>query len=100
MQLTKPRREFADVKVCNARRGSAKFKSDQIVPARCPLLGYALMSLHVEGTAVPRWFLQVETQPEVGEAAYDEGAEMLYEFFETQLKKFATPDLDPLGKQI
>ena len=83
-----------------ARRGSARFKRDQLVPARCPLLGWSLAALQVEGRQIPKWFLQVETQPEVGLEAYDKGAEMLYGFFREQLKKFQDADLAPLGKQI
>ena len=83
-----------------ARRGSAKFKPDQLQPARCSLLGNALFQLQVEGRFIPRWFLQVQTQPEVGEEAYDQGAEMLYDFFHKQLKKFDSNELAPLGRQI
>jgi len=83
-----------------ARRGHAHFNSDQIVPSRCPLLGYSLDKMRVEGVMIPRWFLQVETQPEVGPDAYDEGARMLAEFFHTQLKKFLHPDLDETGRNI
>ncbi len=83
-----------------ARRGSARFKPEQLRPARCPLLGSTLHQLHVEGHMVARWFLQVETQPEVGEAAYDEGSGILYRFFREQLKRFLEPDLDPLGRHI
>ena len=83
-----------------ARRGNAKFKPEQIVPARCPLLGWSLAALQVEGRQIPKWFLQVETQPEIGPEAYDKGAEMLYGFFREQLGKFNDADLAPLGKQI
>ncbi|MCX7918967.1 MAG: DUF4914 family protein [bacterium] len=83
-----------------ARRGSAKFKSDQIQPARCPLLGYAIYSMHVEGTTIPHWFLQVETQPEVGLEGYDAGAQILYDFFRQELVKYLEPDLDVLGQNI
>lgn len=83
-----------------ARRGHARFKADQIQPARCPLLGHAMFQLHVEGRTVPRWFLQVDTQPEVGTEAYDKGAEILFAFFQQQLAKFDDKDLDPLGRKI
>ena len=83
-----------------ARRGNAPFRPDQLEPSRCPLLGYSLRHLQVEGTVIAHWFLQVETQPEVGNEAYDAGAEMLYEFFKKQLAKFDEPDLDPLGQRI
>ena len=83
-----------------ARRGTAKFRPDQIQPARCPLLGYAMFQLHVEGTMIPRWFLQVNTQPEVGDEAYDRGAEMLQAFFDQHLKKYLNDDLPKLGVDI
>ena len=83
-----------------ARRGSAKFKADQIRPARTPLLGYALHQLQIEGRFVSRWFLQVNTQPEVGNGGYDEGARILYDFFRQELDLYMTEGLDPLGRQI
>jgi hypothetical protein len=83
-----------------ARRGAARFEPNQLRASRCPLLGYTLHQLQVEGSLVSRWFLQVETQPEVGFAAYDQGATILYDFFRTCLAEFNHPDLDPLGRQI
>ncbi|MCU0519648.1 MAG: DUF4914 family protein [Anaerolineae bacterium] len=83
-----------------ARRGSAKFKADQIRPARSPLLGYALHQLQLEGRFVARWFLQVNTQPEVGNDGYDQGARILTDFFHQQLGLFLTDSLDPLGRRI
>jgi len=83
-----------------ARRGHARFLSDQLVPARSPLLGYALKSMRIEGVMIPSWLLQVEQQPEVGQAAYDEGARELKNFFHQQLKTFLEPDLDELGRKI
>lgn len=83
-----------------ARRGVAKFRPDQIRPARCALLGHALHHLTVEGNALPRWLLQVNTQPEVGDEAYDEGAEVLTEFFHKHLREFLHDDLHPLGRTI
>ena len=83
-----------------ARRGMARFRSHQLRRARTPLLGYAMHELTVEGTSIPRWFLQVETQPEVGYDAYDEGVKILRSFFEKTLREYLDPELDPLGKQI
>jgi hypothetical protein len=83
-----------------ARRGNAQFTPEQIQPARCPLLGNALFQLSVEGRAIARWFLQVDTQPEVGPEAYDKGAAILYQFFRKCLADFQGPDLDPLGQRI
>lgn len=83
-----------------ARRGHARFLSDQLAPARSPLLGYALKSMRIEGALIPPWLLQVDLQPEVGPAAYDEGARRLRQFFHEQLATFLEPDLDAIGRQI
>jgi hypothetical protein len=83
-----------------ARRGASRFRPDQLKPSRCPLLGYSPVALHIEGTVIGHWFLEVETQPEVGIEAYDAGAELLHAFFQEQLAKFNVDDLDPLGKRI
>jgi hypothetical protein len=83
-----------------ARRGVAKFQPDQIVPARCPLLGYTLDHLLVEGRRVSQYLLCVDQQYEVGEDGYDAGSEILYDFFRQHLAQFLVPDLDPLGRQI
>lgn len=83
-----------------ARKGIARFNKEQIKPARCPLLGYALQSMRIEGTSVSPWFLKVETQPEVGTEGYDAGAKILYDFFGTHLEQFLKDDLMPLGRKI
>jgi hypothetical protein len=83
-----------------ARHGMARFRPDQLQPARCPLLGYELQHLTVEGTPLSRWFLQVYTQPEVGEEGYDQGAAQLTQFFHECLRGFLVPDLHPAGRQI
>ncbi|MBF0283371.1 MAG: DUF4914 family protein [Magnetococcales bacterium] len=84
-----------------ARRGGVKFRPDQILPSRCPLLGYSLTSMQVEGTPIPRWLLQVEYQTEVGLRAYDQGASMLWRFFQQELRPYLEePDLSPLGRSI
>jgi len=83
-----------------ARRGVASFRPDQMRPARCSLLGYTVSQLHVEGRGIPRDLLQVEAQPDVGESAYDQGAQILQEFFHSCLTTFLEPDLAPLGRKI
>ncbi|MEM6393110.1 MAG: DUF4914 family protein [Planctomycetota bacterium] len=83
-----------------ARRGSTPFNPDHLLEARCPLLGRTRQTIHVEGQTIGHWFLQVETQPEVGEEAYDKGAAILKKFFDEQLANFNHDELDPLGKQI
>jgi hypothetical protein len=83
-----------------SRRGAAPFRPDQIEPSRCPLLGYNLEHIMVEGAMIGTWFTKVYTQPEVGEEAYDKGAAILQKFFEDQLRRFQEPDLHPLGARI
>jgi hypothetical protein len=83
-----------------ARRGSAKFKPEHLVEARCPLLGFGLDSLKIDGQYIRRAFLRPETQQEVGLEGYDAGAAILTEFFKQELAKYNTDDLNPLGKQI
>lgn len=82
------------------RRGNAKLKKEQLNPARCPLLGYELNYLTIEGAKIPSRFLQVYKQPDMGTEGYDMGAEMLYDFFRRELQQYLTPELHPLGRQI
>jgi len=70
------------------RRGNAKLRSDQYQEARCPLLGYELNYLTIEGAKIPSRFLQVHRQTEVGIEGYDAGAQILYGFFKKELQKF------------
>ncbi|MCL2061353.1 MAG: DUF4914 family protein [Firmicutes bacterium] len=83
-----------------ARRGSAKFKPEQLKPARSSLLGYSLDSLKVDGQYIRKAFLRPETQSEIGTKGYDAGNKILTAFFKKELEKFNTPDLSPLGKEI
>jgi hypothetical protein len=82
------------------RRGNAKLRSDQYQEARCPLLGYELNYLTIEGAKIPSRFLQVHRQPEVGPDGYDAGATLLYEFFRKELPKYDTPALSITGRRI
>lgn len=83
-----------------ARRGLARFRTGQLEPARSTLLGRAFHSIQVEGVSIPRWFLQTNTQPEVGDDGYDAGAEILEGFFREVLTEFNQDDLSPLGREI
>ncbi len=83
-----------------ARRGVAKFKPEQLNSARCSLLGFVPGTIQMEGTRIPEWFIEVNKQPQIRERGYDEGADILYNFFRSELSKFLTPELDPLGKNI
>jgi hypothetical protein len=82
------------------RRGNAKLRSDQYQEARCPLLGYELNYLSIEGAKIPSRFLQVHRQSEVGLEGYDAGAKILYEFFKKELEQFMKPELSVTGRKI
>ncbi len=83
-----------------ARRGTVQFREEQLVESRCPLLGYSLGSLRVDGMHVPKVLLRTELQPEIGIEGYDKGAAILGDFFKQELKKYLSPDLNPLGREI
>ncbi|MFP4162930.1 MAG: DUF4914 family protein [Chitinispirillaceae bacterium] len=83
-----------------ARRGMAKFKPEQLTASRCPLLGYTLNSMQVEGTPIPHDLLRVDEQPEVGTEGFDAGADILKGFFKKEIEKFLQPDLSASGRKI
>ncbi len=82
------------------RRGNAKLRSDQYQYARCPLLGFELNYLTIEGAKIPSRFLQVHKQVEVESSGYDAGAEILYDFFRVELPKYLKPELSSTGRRI
>ncbi len=84
-----------------SRRGSARFREHQLEPSRCSLLGHAVHSMQIEGFFFNREFMQVDSQPEVGQEAYDHGAKILTDFFKKELSLYLKEStLDPLGRQI
>lgn len=83
-----------------ARRGSARFRQDHIIPARCTLLGYELESMKLDGQTVWQSLLRPQLQQEMGIEGYDKGAKILVDFFKKELKKFVTKDLHPVGRKI
>ncbi len=83
-----------------ARHGSARFKAEKLKPSRCPLLGYTLSSLKVNGQDIPQLLLSVEKQMSLGIEGYDKGAKILTDFFKSELQQFHTPKLHPLGRAI
>ncbi len=82
------------------RRGVARLKTDQYEPARCPLLGYQLNYMTIEGSKIPSRFLKVYNQSEVGLDGYDAGARILQKFFKEELQKYLKEDLLHTGKRI
>lgn len=83
-----------------ARRGSARYHPDQLTKSPCSLLGYVPNQIKIEGTILPKIFLDVASQHEVGEEVFEEGARQWREFFKRELQPFMVPELDPLGRKI
>lgn len=83
-----------------ARRGSVRFRPERLFTARCPLLGYGLPGLRVNGQKIPKGLLSVHDQLEVGTEGYDAGARILVDFFKKELEQYCTNELSPLGRKI
>ena len=83
-----------------ARRGGVNFRMDRLVPARCPILGYSLKEMKVDGQYISAKFLRPELQERLGQQGYDAGAQVLTDFFAKELAVYDTPELHPVGKQI
>ena len=83
-----------------ARRGSAKFRPEQLVESRCHLMGYSLETLKIEGEYLRKGFLQPNFQSEIGNEGYDAGAKILVDFFKAELDQYMSRRLKPLGKKI
>ena len=81
-------------------RRSGVVRLKHLVPARCPLFGYSLEEMKLDGQYVRRTFLRPELQSWLGFEGYDAGAKIVTDFFKEQLQQFMTDDLDPLGRQI
>lgn len=83
-----------------ARRGGAKIKQEHLVESRCPLIGYSLDSLKIDGQYLRKEFLQPELQKDVGLEVYDQGAEMLTSFFRSEIEQYNLEELNPLARDI
>jgi hypothetical protein len=83
-----------------SKHGNVDVNTEPVVEARCPILGYALDSLELDGQIIPKDFLQVDLQKENGTEGYDAGAKMLTDFFKNELQHYLVDDLDPLGRKI
>ncbi len=83
-----------------ARRGGVNMKMDRLTPARCALMGYALKEMKMDGQNIPPKFLMPEKQETLGIEGYDQGADILYNFFAKELQTYDCEDLHPVGKQI
>lgn len=82
-----------------ARRGGT-VRRKHLVESRCPLFGYSLDEMKIDGQYVRQTFLRPELQSKLGFEGYDKGAKILTDFFKEQLEQYLTDELDPLGRQI
>ncbi len=83
-----------------ARRGGVKYRDGQLKPARCPLLGYPVPGLRINGQTIPKGLLNVHEQIEVGEHGYDAGAKILTDFFGEELTPYRDRDLSDTAMRI
>jgi len=81
------------------RRGG-RICAERLVEARCPLFGYDIDRLRLEGQYIPSGLLHPYMQPELGTCGYDAGAKLLSEFFKKELAQYELPGLEPLGREI
>ena len=81
-------------------RHTGTVRAKHLVPARCPLFGYALDEMKLDGQFIRQTFLRPETQSKLGTEGYDAGAKILTDFFKEQLTQFVCDELSPLGKEI
>ena len=81
-------------------RHNGTIKMKHLVPARCPIFGYSLDEMKLDGQYIRQTFLRPELQSHLEDGGYDAGAKILTDFFKEQLQQFLTDDLDPLGRQI
>lgn len=80
------------------RNGTVRMK--HLVPARCPLFGYSLQEMKIDGQYIRRTFLRPELQSKLGFQGYDAGAKILTDFIKEQVQQFNTDELDAIGKRI
>ena len=83
-----------------ARRGGVNMRMDRLTPALCPILGYCLKDMKVDGQHIPPKFLRPELQELLGKEGYEVGAKILTDFFAKELQVYNTAELHPVGKQI
>jgi len=83
-----------------ARRGSAKFRPEHLVESRCPILGYSLENLKLDGKYIRKSYLQPNLQSDLGTEAYDAGAKILTDFFKSELDQYLTRRLNPIGRKL
>lgn len=81
-------------------RHNGTVRMKHLVPARCPLFGYSLDEMKIDGQYVRRTFLRPELQSKLGFEGYDAGVKILTDFMKDQLMDFITDELDPIGRQI
>ena len=79
---------------------AGEIKAKHLTPARCPLFGYALVDMKLDGQYVRQTFLRPETQSKLGTKGYDAGAKILTYFFKSEIRQYPTQELDELGRSI
>lgn len=83
-----------------ARRGSAKMKRSELDAFGSPVFGYTMHKLKLDGKELPKQFLRVFEQPEVGQEVFEAGNKQMDDFFRQELGQYLAEELHPLGTTI
>ena len=81
-------------------RRSGILKKKHLVESRCPLFGYSLEEMKIDGQSMRQTFLRPELQSKVGIEGFDACAKILTDFFKEELQQYLTDELSPLGREI
>ena len=81
-------------------RRNGLLRQKHLVPARCPLFGFGLSEMKIDGQFLRPTFLRPELQSGLGTEGYDAGARLLTDFMKDEIRCFLSDDLDPMGRKI
>ena len=81
-------------------RHNGTVRTKHLVPARCPLFGYSLEEMRIDGQELRQTFLRPELQSRLGLEGYDAGARILTDFFKKEIQSLLCDELDPMGCKI
>lgn len=83
-----------------ARSGKGILRRSELDAYGSPLFGFTMHKVILEGEEIPKQFLRVFEQPEVGMDVFLAGNKQIEDFFRSELKQYMTNELNPLGKKI